>query len=215
MEVNKTLLSPALYDTLMSLKAEILKELRCALPGTVKLVNTNRTVSVQIGISQKLFDGSTVPYPLLLDVPVLTPQGSGIAFAAPIKVGDECLVFFSDRCFDTWFQNGGTQPQAPFDGRLHDLSDGFAFVGPNSITNALTLCLLATEGGISNATSKVAIDSITGLIAFSTANGAVSLKLILTTLLNALSAMTTASVASGATQALIAPLAAQLALLLK
>jgi phage baseplate assembly protein gpV len=50
----------------------------------------------------------------------------------PVVAGDECLVVFSSRCIDAWWQNGGyANNQAMF--RMHDLSDGFAFVGISSV----------------------------------------------------------------------------------
>jgi hypothetical protein len=43
---------------------------------------------------------------------------------------------FSERAIDFWYQNGGVQQ--PFEYRLHDLSDGIAFVGLNSQPKKLT-----------------------------------------------------------------------------
>lgn len=48
----------------------------------------------------------------------------------PVKAGDECLVVFADRCIDFWWQSGGIQE--PVDDRMHDLSDAFCIVGPQS-----------------------------------------------------------------------------------
>lgn len=48
----------------------------------------------------------------------------------PVRVGDECLVVFADRCIDYWWQSGGVQE--PVDPRQHNLSDGFALIGPQS-----------------------------------------------------------------------------------
>jgi hypothetical protein len=39
-------------------------------------------------------------------------------------------VIFADRCIDFWWQNGGVQE--PVDDRVHDLSDAFCIVGPQS-----------------------------------------------------------------------------------
>lgn len=39
-------------------------------------------------------------------------------------------MIFSDRCIDFWWQNGGVQE--PVDDRVHDLSDAFCIVGPQS-----------------------------------------------------------------------------------
>ncbi len=73
--------------------------------------------------------------PLLLDVPVIFPSGGGYTLTFPIAAGDECLVVFSSRCIDGWWYQGGIQPQ--LDVRMHDLSDGFAFVGPMSRPNVI------------------------------------------------------------------------------
>lgn len=74
--------------------------------------------------------------PLLLDVPVIFPSGGGFTLTFPITEGDECLVVFASRCIDSWWQLSGVQGQAEF--RMHDLSDGFAFVGPRSQPRAVS-----------------------------------------------------------------------------
>ncbi|QNH50340.1 hypothetical protein HWI77_11495 [Acinetobacter venetianus] len=68
--------------------------------------------------------------PILQDVPVMFPCAGGFTITHPINVGDECLVCFSSRNIDNWWQSGGVQN--PFDTRHHDLSDGFAFFRPQS-----------------------------------------------------------------------------------
>jgi hypothetical protein len=80
-----------------------------------------------------------VDMPLLVDVPVIMMNGGNFMISMPVKVGDECLVVFSDRCIDNWWANGGVQPQVDKRGigelRFHDLSDGFAIIGPFSKPN--------------------------------------------------------------------------------
>ncbi len=72
----------------------------------------------------------TAALPLLVDVPVQFPAGGGFTLTFPIKAGDECIVVFSARCIDSWWQSGGVQP--PAERRMHDLSDGMAIVGIRS-----------------------------------------------------------------------------------
>jgi hypothetical protein len=69
-----------------------------------------------------------VAIPLLRDVPVIFPSAGGFCLTFPIKVGDEVLIVFGQRCIDGWWQQGGIQAQAEL--RMHDLSDGFAIPGP-------------------------------------------------------------------------------------
>ena len=75
--------------------------------------------------------------PILLDCPVFSVQGGGGAFLPPVSAADPCVVVFSDQHLDAWFQSGTPQLPQPQDDRMHDLSDGMAFVGFNSANAAL------------------------------------------------------------------------------
>jgi phage baseplate assembly protein gpV len=66
--------------------------------------------------------------PVIPDVPVIFPRGGKYALTFPVQRGDECLIVFSSRCIDNWWQQGGVQTQREL--RMHDLSDGFAIPGP-------------------------------------------------------------------------------------
>lgn len=117
-----------LYNTIFSM-------LRVSLPGIVQSFDpATCTCTVQPAITGQGIDEKghiqSAPLPLLTDVPVIFPRGGGCTITFPVKAGDECLVVFSDRCIDFWWQNGGIQE--PVDPRQHDLSDAFAFVGPQS-----------------------------------------------------------------------------------
>ncbi|HVT06739.1 MAG TPA: Gp138 family membrane-puncturing spike protein [Polyangia bacterium] len=68
-------------------------------------------------------------------MPVYFPAGGGFVLTLPVAQGDECLVVFSERAIDNWFAHGGIQGPSEF--RLHDYSDGFAFVGFASKPNAI------------------------------------------------------------------------------
>lgn len=189
MTVPKTVLRPKLYDTLMSLKREIFLDMNCVKPGNIDSYDPDtRTARVNIGLSQRLADASVVTYPVLFDLPVVTLQGGGVGVGFPITEGDECLVFFSDRCIDTWIQSGSANPQPPPSGRLHDISDGFALVGVNSLAKVLELALSSDEGGIADDKAKVSIKQ--GKIAV--ANDVTDLLLELTNLLNTLTLLNTA-----------------------
>ena len=94
-------------------------------------------VQPTIKILVRQSDGTQVAtqIPVLRDVPIVFPCAGGFAITLPIQQGDEVLVIFASRCIDGWWQNGGVQNQAEF--RLHDLSDGFAIPGPQSLPNVL------------------------------------------------------------------------------
>ncbi|NDL01275.1 phage baseplate assembly protein V [Photorhabdus bodei] len=106
-----------------------------SLPCIIQSFNADAvTITAQPAIRWKIRqkDGEleSVSLPLLVDVPVIFPRGGGVTLTFPIKAGDECLVVFADRCIDYWWQSGGVQE--PVDPRQHNLSDGFAIIGPQS-----------------------------------------------------------------------------------
>ncbi|MEI2267161.1 Gp138 family membrane-puncturing spike protein [Erwinia sp. CGal63] len=118
-----------------ALADSISSTLRVALPGIIQSFDPEAvTCVVQPAIKGSVLDTHGQPVslalPLLVDVPVVFPRGGGCTITFPVRAGDECLVIFSDRCIDFWWQSGGVQE--PVDPRQHDLSDGFALVGPQS-----------------------------------------------------------------------------------
>lgn len=117
-----------LSDTIFSM-------LRVSMPGIIESFDPVAcTCSIQPALKGRVADAlgnmKSAPLPVLVDVPVIFPRGGGCTITFPVKAGDECLVIFSDRCIDFWWQNGGVQE--PVDQRQHDLSDAFAIVGPLS-----------------------------------------------------------------------------------
>lgn len=73
-----------------------------------------------------------VDMPAILTVPVCFPFGisAGYALTIPITKGDPCILVFSQRCIDNWYENGGIQPPETTGvlSRHHDMNDAFAFV---------------------------------------------------------------------------------------
>jgi hypothetical protein len=103
-----------------------------AMPGIIQSFSAGAiTATVQIAIKGVVHtpDGKAqfVNMPLLVDVPVHFPRGGNCTLTFPVAKNDECLVVFAARAIDSWWQSGGIQP--PVEPRIHDLSDGFAFVG--------------------------------------------------------------------------------------
>ena len=96
---------------LLALKKEILSSLHCALPGIVESFDEDTgTAGIRLALSGM---------PVLLDVPVFVCN--------EVNPGDACLVVFADCDIDNWF--AGEDEADPVSGRLHSLSDAFAFVG--------------------------------------------------------------------------------------
>ncbi|HED1397789.1 Gp138 family membrane-puncturing spike protein [Enterobacter sp. 166D1] len=117
--------------------------LRVSLPGMIKSFDPESvTCEVELstfGLSATAKRGSTSVdriksedgyYPVIQDIPVVFPRGGGCTLTFPVKAGDECLVIFSDRCIDFWWQNGETQNTSR--ARSHSFSDAFVIPGPQS-----------------------------------------------------------------------------------
>ncbi|HHT2143114.1 TPA: Gp138 family membrane-puncturing spike protein [Klebsiella michiganensis] len=135
MAVSDKTRSGALAEVLASERKTLNEQMRVALPGIIQSFDPDAVTAVvqpAIRYIERDNDGntSTQDYPLLVDVPVVFPRGGGCTLTFPVKEGDECLVIFADRCIDFWWQSGGIQE--PVDGRMHDLSDAFCIVGPQS-----------------------------------------------------------------------------------
>lgn len=117
-----------------------------ALPGIIQEFNAvKQTARILPGLQVRAqnADGSfvNVTIPELLDCPVQFAAGGGVSLTFPIKQGDECLVVFSSRCIDNWWQKGSpggivAQEQAEF--RMHSLSDGFCIPGVSSVPRVVT-----------------------------------------------------------------------------
>lgn len=109
-----------------------------ALPGFIWDYDPGaNTATVQMGVSSLArADGDAYAasaFPLLPDVPVQFPGGGGAALTFPLKRGDECLLVFSSRPIDAWWQSGGVQ--RPGNARMHSMSDAVALVGLRSQAN--------------------------------------------------------------------------------
>lgn len=201
--VVKPIVEPTLIEALQALKSDVFKNLYCHVPGSIVSFDpSKKTAAIRLAFATQLPDGTIVNYPVLADCPVYTPQGGGGAFQAPIAAGDPCLVVFADRNLDAWFQNGSVS--VPFDqvggqpGRAHDLSDGMAFVGFNSLADALP-AYSADELRMIMGTTKIAINK-TGLVTI--ANQATTLLQLLQSLIMVLEGATidtTHGVFTGAT----------------
>lgn len=116
-------------------------KMRVAIPAIVKSYDrTTQTITAQPTIREKIIDRTTgniqwIDLPILVDIPVVFPQGGGFAIVFPLDEGDEVLLLFNDMCMDSWFEQGGIQNWN--DRRRHDLSDAIAIPGPRSMPNVL------------------------------------------------------------------------------
>lgn len=101
-----------------------LKEVHTMLPGVVQSFDpATQRADIQITIQRKI-SGKLVDVPLLDGVPVRFMQSGGFAITNKVQKGDHMMVFFAERCTDSWLFNGGIQPAGST--RRHSYSDAYA-----------------------------------------------------------------------------------------
>lgn len=114
-----------------------LKELHTCLPGIIISFDPVKQTAVVQPVIKRVFTGGATNLPPCGDVPVSFPRGGGLVLTFPVKKGDECIIWFSERAIDAWWKLGGVQLPTNF--RYHDLSDGLCMVGiasqPNVVPN--------------------------------------------------------------------------------
>lgn len=142
MNIDEVIQQPGQREQI--LKDAILESVHVSVPGEVVSFDANKRTAVIQPVIRRW--RKTEPPPLLLDVPVFFPGGNVI----DVRPGDGCLVVFADHCIDAWFQNGGVS--TPVSARMHDLSDGFAFIGFRTATGTdrASMFTLAVQASASN-----------------------------------------------------------------
>ena len=171
MPISSPDLSGDLSQAMKALAEQMSGSLRVAIPGIIQSFDPDTvTCVVQPAINGSVPDeagaDSVEGLTVLVDLPVVFPRGGGVTLTFPVRVGDECLVIFSDRCIDFWFQSGGTGDAV--DERQHDTSDAFVIVGPQSQAHKIS--------GISTTTAQLRTDDGGALIELDPSNHAVNVK---------------------------------------
>jgi len=208
MSLNKVLgpvAEPQLQDVLNSILRQSSMNINCVQLGTIQSYDpTKCTATCTINFKAQInnADKSSIDYPLLTDCPVFFLTGGSSYVSMPIQAGDSCIILFNDRDIDNWWYDGTIG--VPSTSRVHSLSDGMVLVGIRSQANKITLKSNIVE--VFGGSNKVNVG-----------NTAVSLKYLMNTFIDAVTAITVGdgSVAvSAASQAALQALKTQFDLLL-
>lgn len=156
------------------LKSDVMFNLRCCIPCIVQSYDPEKgTVECQPAIREKIINqNEEIEYqnlPLLLDVPVVFPSTDSWSVSFPLKIGDECLVFFSDLSIDNFWEKGNVQN--PIEDRRHDLSDGFAIPCNLSLTKGRK-----TAGGLLLSSSGASVLVESSDVVFTCSSGSLRLS---------------------------------------
>ncbi len=156
MTVSSQTRSGELSEVLKTERSVINNQLRVALPGIVQSFDPNTVTAViqpAIRYIERDSNGneSTHDYRCLWMCLYIFRVVAAAPSLSRLKLATNAW-WFSDRCIDFWWQNGGVQE--PVDPRQHDLSDAFAFIGPQSQAQKIsgistTSVQVRTDDGIS------------------------------------------------------------------
>ncbi len=137
---------PELSDLLALHKKDIFLGLNCHHIGTIKSFDPVKQIATAtINYRRTYFKPDPsggeyvpelVPYPVLLDCPVIFLGGGNGALTFPVAEGDECLVLINDRDIDNWFS--GSSDSAVATPRLHSVADALILVGLRSLANVIS-----------------------------------------------------------------------------
>lgn len=164
-----------LEDAVRAVVEERLKTLNTSCPGIIKAFNRDKqTATVQPAHEQIWIEDddslTRVPLPLCTDVPVQFPSGGGCVLTFDVVEGDECILVFSQRCIDEWYELGGTR--APGEHRFHDLSDGMAIVGISSMPRVLSPGVAAGGAELRTRDGATLVRVEDGMVTLGNATGA-------------------------------------------
>ena len=131
-------------------------------PALVESFNpVDQRITAQVAIMQ-IINGVDTPLAILVDIPIVLPTVQGFHITMPVKMGDEVLLVFADRCYDSWFNTGKVSVQTEH--RVHSPSDGFAMIGINSEPNVITdYATDAVEIRNTEGDQKIRLDRLTNL----------------------------------------------------
>jgi len=124
-----------LIDTMVKVVTQSLADVHTSTIAKVTAVS-GTTISAQPVIN-RVVNGESVELPTFTEIPPIFLNGGSSSLTMPIAVGDYCLLIFTERCFDRWYN--GQDNQSPLEMRMHDYSDGFALVGIQPASGALTI----------------------------------------------------------------------------
>jgi len=115
-------MSNALLGALQQAMESALSDLNIMQPGEIVSYDpgTNRAI-VRPALPKMLPDGSSLPAPLIYNVPVQwMAAAGGVGFTAPLKRGDVVELRFAQRSLEGWLSGNNDAPDDP---RRSDLAD--------------------------------------------------------------------------------------------
>lgn len=95
-----------------------------------------QTITAQPVMNEPYKDGEVSEFSEIDHIPVIFTGAGGGVLTFPIQVGDEVLLTFSSRNFDTWWDTSATQELSSTQ-RYNDITDAVAIIGLTSKNNSV------------------------------------------------------------------------------
>lgn len=134
---------PTLEQVILSGIAEALRNTHTNLIAKVTKVN-QKTINCKPVVS-RIVNDQKIDLPEFAEVPIVNFLGGASSIQMPIAVGDYCVLFVNERCFDTWYK--GQDFEKPLEARIQDYSDSVAFVGLKNAAGELDIPTVITMLG--------------------------------------------------------------------
>jgi hypothetical protein len=110
-------------------------QVHTSIPGRVESYDASkRKASIKPLVKRRYRDGRVDDMPVVVNVPVVFPEGGGARITFPVSRGDTGLLVFAERSIDVWLSRGGDVD--PNDFRKHDISDGVFIPGLHPFNSA-------------------------------------------------------------------------------
>jgi hypothetical protein len=121
-----------LYGAIQSHIDKFESELFTSLPATVTSFDPKeQTISARPVMLEPYKDGTVLEFAEIQHIPVIFPSAGGGSLTFPIQVGDEVLLQFSSRSFDSWWDTSSPDILSSTQ-RYNELTDAIAIVGLTS-----------------------------------------------------------------------------------
>lgn len=115
---------------------ELMKDVATSIPGHFLAFDpATQLAQIQIGVQKVDINGNTFEPSPLIECPVAFIGGSQYTTEHQIDPGDECWVFFSQRCIDGWNETGGVANNPIM--RFHNINDAAVLPGFRSQPNVI------------------------------------------------------------------------------
>ncbi|MEE9451367.1 MAG: Gp138 family membrane-puncturing spike protein [Gammaproteobacteria bacterium] len=130
---------------------QLMKSIFVCLPGIVKGYDAaTKRAKIQVAINLLKTDGTELPYPVIVNVPVIFPASSKFIVQFPLILEDPVLVLFSQRGLSEFKQT--YIESRPTDSSFFSLSDAIVIPGFGTLTNTVAKSDALTIQSVDGAT---------------------------------------------------------------